>query len=260
MSTTNGTATGNKRRHMERRDEERVEAGGFAASGSAAGATANATASTAILPSELKSALGSRLQPIMGVLASQPAELKEPLISLSCEMLKLIGTIKQRAEAHLRYTRLMADPKTNQPVLDEDGNPKPFIPSFLRTNNPVKSSSDYNADPEMVAAIEASSKTWEANKNAMSTHLKLIAQLEIKKRNEALQAKFFSLATTFALGLIVVEQTKNGGPEAASNLNRKKLSHKAAYDALRDLPKETSPPFLCQRRSYAHSVLHYYCV
>ena len=73
MSTTNRTATGNKRRRTGRRDEERVGAGGFAASGSAAAANANAnnnsnanaTASTAILPSELKSALGSRLQPIM---------------------------------------------------------------------------------------------------------------------------------------------------------------------------------------------------
>jgi len=39
-----------------------------------------------------------------------------------------------------------------------------------------------------------------------------------------------------------VEQTKNGGPDTASKLSRKELSHKAAYDALRDLPKETLSP------------------
>jgi len=157
-------------------------------------------------------------------------------------MIKLIGTIKQRAEAHLRYSRPMAEPNANQPVLDEDGNPKSFIPSFLRTNNPVKSSSEYKDVPELVAAIESSSKWWEENKIAMSAHSKFIAQLKVKKRKEALQAKFFSLATTFELGLIVVEQTKNGGPDAASKLNVKELPHTAVYDALRDLPKETLPP------------------
>ena len=145
MSTTNGSATGTKRRQTGGRDGERAGAGGFAASGSTAGVNANANdnsnvnvnASTTILPSKLKSALGSRLQPIMGVSVSQPAELKEPLISLSCEMLKLVATIKQRAEAHHRYSGPMANPRTNQPVLDEECNPKSFIPSFLRSNNSV---------------------------------------------------------------------------------------------------------------------------
>ena len=126
----------------------------------------------------------------MGLLELQPAELKDPLISLSCEMLKIVATIKQRTEAHLRFSRPMADPKTNQPILDAEGNPTPFIPSFLRSKNPVKSSPEYNDDPEILAAIEAASKTWEANKVSMSAHSKLIAQLEIKKRKEKLQAKF----------------------------------------------------------------------
>jgi hypothetical protein len=154
-------------------------------------------------------------------------------------MIKLVATIKERAETHHCYSRPMADPRTNQPVLDKEGNPKSFIPSFLQSNNRVKSSPNFNDNPDIVAAIEAASKTWEAKKIAMSAHSKLIAQLEIQKRIKVLQAKFFSLATTFALGLIVVEQTKNGGPNAASTLNRKELLQKATYDALRDFPTET---------------------
>ena len=86
----------------------------------------------------------------------------------------------------------MVERKTNQPVLDNEGNTKSFIPSFLWSNNPTKSSSDYNDNPEMVAAITASDQTWEANKVVMANHSKFIAQLEIKKRKKALQAKFLS--------------------------------------------------------------------
>ncbi len=76
-------------------------------------------------------------------------------------------------------------------------------------------------------------------KIVMSAHAKLVAELEIKKRLEALQAKFFSLATIFALRLVVEEQTKNGGPNAASTLTRNELLQKATYDALCDLWSDT---------------------
>ena len=66
----------------------------------------------------------------------------------------------------------------------------------------------------------------------MATRARDVAELEITKRKSDLRAKFYELATTFALGLVVTLQTENGGMPAEMKLDRKELAAKAAYDAL----------------------------
>ena len=77
----------------------------------------------------------------------------------------------------------------------------------------------------------------------MAKHAKKITQLEIKKKKEKPQAKFFCLATTFSLGLSVVDQNKNKDPDPASKLDRNELSHKAAVEARGDMTINILPPF-----------------
>ena len=64
---------------------------------------AAATAPPTLYPKELSDALGPRLQPMMGVLATQPDELKEELIQRSCRILYTTASIKQRLETITRF-------------------------------------------------------------------------------------------------------------------------------------------------------------
>ena len=63
---------------------------------------------------ELKSALDPRLEHMMGILALQPTELKDTLISKSKEKLDPVTTTKQRVEAFSRFKKPWVD--IQQPI------------------------------------------------------------------------------------------------------------------------------------------------
>ena len=81
MPSNEGNVTGNMRRILD--DGTAATATGVAATDVAA--TQNA---------KLKSTLGPQLEPMIGIFALQPTELKDTLISKSKEILDIVTTIK----------------------------------------------------------------------------------------------------------------------------------------------------------------------
>ena len=59
----------------------------------------------------------------------------------------------------------------------------------------------------------------EAYQIKMAQHQKSLAKLEITEQEDQLQAKFYKFTATFALGCIVTELVKNGGPIEGNKLN-----------------------------------------
>ena len=232
MTRNEGNATGNKRRRTG--PPNNVRDGGFAAVGGSAAAPMTSDEDHKI--SVLTSTLGPRLAPMIGILASQPTELNEPLISKSKEMLKLIATIQQRIESSRRFDTQVVDPETNQPLLDTDGNPKPFIPNSCRAKCPVQATGLHNDDPEILGALKNADAEWEACRLKMAGFAKSVAKLEIKNRQKQLTVLVHELATTFALGLVITKQTRTS--PTGLTFDRKELATKAIYDAFGDLPTD----------------------
>ena len=207
MTRNEGNATRNKQRRTG--PPTRVRDGGFAAVGGLAAAP-----TPAMTPDEdhkisvLTSTLGPRLAPMIGILALQPTELNEPLISKSKEMLKTIASIQQQIESSRRFDTQVVNPETNQPLLNLDGNPKPFIPSSCRAKCPVQATGHHNNDPEILGVLKNADIEWEACRLRMAGFAKSVAKLEIKNRRKQLTVLVYELATTFALGLVITKQTR----------------------------------------------------
>ena len=126
-TTQEENATRTKKRHRaeSESDEEQEREAAFGGQGGSAalpgGSAASAPPPSIIEPSpKLKAALGDRLSSMTGVLASQPAELIDYIISSSKEMLDLAITIRQRTEALNKHEKPMVDPTTNKPLFDSD--------------------------------------------------------------------------------------------------------------------------------------------
>ena len=236
-STNEGAATSTrKRRRVEFGETTEMTDSGSAAEGGSAAPPIKASPHANLLKS-----LGPRLEPMMGVLASQPKELQEAIISQSKEMLDLATTIMQREESFKRFTAPWVDPTTGQTHVNAQNQPRSFVPNSLRAKCPVKASSDYNDDDDIQSALRAAMTAWESAQDTMAGHARTIAQLEITKRKDSLNQKFFKLTTTFALGLVVEQLTENGGMTEGMKLSREQLVAKAAYDALQDSPRELFP-------------------
>ena len=240
-TTQEENATRTKKRHRaeSESDEEQEREAAFGGQGGSAalpgGSAASAPPPSIIEPSpKLKAALGDRLSSMTGVLASQPAELIDYIISSSKEMLDLAITIRQRTEALNKHEKPMVDPTTNKPLLDANGEPLPYIPNFLKMKNPLKISAAYKDDTELKAELEAAAESWNIAVLHLVTHHKSIAQLEIKAREKTLRGKFFGLLFTIALGHIVESQIRK--PNHGCTLDRKLLAQTLARGIVRSLP------------------------
>lgn len=193
--------------------------------GSAATPTSTADQST------LADTLGSRLQPMTSLLASQPEELKGYLISSAKDMLAKATTIRQRKQSVKRFTDPWIDPKTNKPHIDETSNqPKSFIPNSLRSNCPIKASPECKDESDIMTEVNEAKKFHEAYQQQMAIHAHNLAKLEIKHREKKLQNIFFDHSYKFALCMIIHELIK-GIPEDV-NLSREEFADKAVYDVL----------------------------
>ena len=114
---TTGSATSNKRRR-----------GGSTATGTTLAAITSPKPTAA---ENLLSTLSSRLEPIKGLLVSQPDELKGYIISKLTEMLDLRVTIKQREKSYARFDKPLTDATTGAVRHNEAVDPLPFIPNSL---------------------------------------------------------------------------------------------------------------------------------
>ena len=201
--------------------------------GSNSGGSA-ATPTTTTEQSTLAETLGTRLQPMTSLLASQPEELKGYLISSAKDMLAKATTIRQRKQSVKRFTDPWVDPKTNKPYMDETTNqPKSFIPNSLRSNCPVKASPDYKDDTDIMTEVAAAKLVHETYQKQMAVHAHNLAKLEIKLREKKLQKDFFDHSRKFALCMVINHQIKKGLP-AGVKLSREELASKAVYNALKN--------------------------
>ena len=127
MPSTTDSATGtNKRRRANGSRSNRR---------TAAPATAEAAAKPAA-PNDPFQLLGTRLEPIMKVLASQPTSLQTHIITKTNVMLDLLATIRQRGESHTRFGKPMTDATSGAVLKDYEGKGKSLYPTLVGTNVP----------------------------------------------------------------------------------------------------------------------------
>ncbi len=176
--------------------------------------------------------LGSRLQPIMDLLATQPDELKGIIISRSREMLDLRVTIKQREKSHARFEKPSTDATTGAVLNDKDGNPQPFIPISLRSKCPIKASNAMNDEPLMAALLENAKQAHAEHVNKMTEYAKQASRMEISLRSRQLRHKIYNLQETIALSRLIILECSGGMPETGMKLNRDELVTKITFDVL----------------------------
>ena len=87
--------------------------------------------------------VGTRLEPLIEDLASQPKKLQPTIIEIQKSMLDLLANIKQRQKSSLRFTKPVRDTKTGEVLTDENGAPKKFVPNSCRLKCPVEASSSF---------------------------------------------------------------------------------------------------------------------
>ena len=183
----------------------------------------------------ISSLKGTRLEPIMNVLAMQPDELKGTIISRSTEMLNLWATIKQREKTHTRFTQPVTAAAPANGAASDAETPKPFIPNSLRKLNPVAPSKQMNDDPAMRVAMNAADKAHGAYQITMAEHAKTISELEISLRKKQLRSKFYDFVATLALAYVVTKKTLAGGFAAGMQLTQDEIIIIATFNVIRDL-------------------------
>lgn len=182
--------------------------------------------------------LGTRLEPIMEVLASQPEELQTHIISSSNEVLDLHATIKQRTSTNTRFDKPMKD-TSGEVLTNAEGVPLKFVPNSLRTNCKIKASNRCKDDPRMKAVEDEAIKEHEKYKLQQSERAKKMSKLEITLHQELLRQSMYKLAMKLSTSATVVNKIKNGGMLSGMKLNEKELTSFAAYTAVSsidDLP------------------------
>lgn len=196
-------------------------------------APAAASGGSAAASATLEARLGSRLLPLLSMLASQPEELKGKIISLSREMLDLRSTIKQREESHARFGQSAKDPTTGAVLKDKQGNPIPFTPGSLKKDCPVEASKAMNNDPEMAALMEETKAMHATYTKKMTEQAEKVARLEIKLRYNMLRAKMYKLLDQCALARLVIAEIAEEHPTGVVQHSRQDLIHLTVYAVLR---------------------------
>ena len=177
--------------------------------------------------------VGSRLEPIIEDLASQPKSLQTTIIEFQNSMLDKLVIIKQRKLSSLRFTKPVTDPKTGKGLTDENGEPKKFVPNSCRSKCPVEAPTSFRDDPRMAARLEAAHKDHEAWKTTMSNHAKEVSWLEITLREEEMRGEFFKYITTVSRAWFIAHNARN--PDQTSSFSRDEWGHMIAYGIISSL-------------------------
>ena len=194
--------------------------------------TTPATAATGS-PSTL---LGTRLEPIMDLLESQPDELKEHLIVKIKTMLDDRVTIQQRSKTYARFSKPSTDSTTGAVLLDEAGTPLPFIPSTLRLKCPIKASDTTKDDSSMKQVLDEAAAAHATYQIAMTAIAKRTAAMEISIRQSTQRKTAFEMCDLISITYIVIHDVRQDlrGEKRTSQLTQLQLAHKTTYDVLRD--------------------------
>ena len=206
MSSTSESATGSNKR---RRTNGNANNGTTRRTGSDGRAVNHPTSiDNATNPPDPHQLIGTRLEPIMGDLASQPKKFQTTLIEFQHSMLDKLASIKQRKSSYLRHTKPVIDPKTGEVSLDDDGAPKKFVPNSCRAKCPVEASESFRDDPRVVTKLEAARKEHEAWRLKMAQFCKEMSWLEIEIREEELRKEFFAYTHAVAKSRYMAESRR----------------------------------------------------
>lgn len=227
MTSTTDSSDQSNKRHRTGDNEANDRR---AAHGGSAAATDIATDPHALL--------GTRLEPIMEVLASQPEELQTHIISSSNEVLDLHATIKQRMSTNTRFDKPMKD-TSGEVLTNAEGVPLKFVPNSLRTNCKIKASNRCKDDERMKAIENEAIKEHEKHKLQQAERAKEMSKLEITLHRELLRKSIYKLAIKLSTSAIIVIKIKNGGLLSGMKLSEKELTMLTAYavvSSIDDLP------------------------
>jgi hypothetical protein len=149
-------------------------------------------------------------------LALQPKKFQTTLIELQHSMLDKLASIKQRKSSYLRHIKPVIDSKTGEESLDDDGNPKKFVPNSCRAKCPVEASEMFRDDPRVVTKLEAARKEHEVWRLRMAQICKEMSWLEIEMREEALRKEFFAYTHAVAKSRYMAEARRQTIPTLSS--------------------------------------------
>jgi len=211
MSSTSESATGQNKR---RRTGGNANDGTTRRTGFDPASIDNATK-----PPDPHQLIGTRLEPIMRDLASQPKKFQTTLIEFQHSMLDKLASIKQRKSSSLRHNKPVIDSKTGKELLDDDGNPKKFVPNSCRAKCPVEASATFRDDPRVTTKLEAARKEHEAWRLKMAQFCKEMSWLEIEMREEALRKEFFNYTHAVAKSRYMAELRRQTIPTEDSANN-----------------------------------------
>ena len=223
MTSTTDTATRTNKRRRTR--------GTRATSRNAPTATSATTAPPTTTPTDHHRILGTRLEPIMEVLALQPASLQTHIIAKSNAMLDLLATIKQRGLSHARFMKPLIDAETGDVLKDSAGEQLKFVPNSCRAKCPIKPSQQSNDDDDMKTLLEDAEKDHDNWKQSMAAHARKVSELELRIRNAELRKLFYEFAKDLALTKVVVFDITNGGMIGIA-LTKEELAHVAVHTTL----------------------------
>ena len=187
--------------------------------------------------------LGSRLEPIMTDLASQPNELQTSIIEQLNSMLDLRHATQQRKESMLRFDKPV--PAATIAGQDESSATQRFIPNSVRLKNPINSSKNYKDDERIKNEEEETQREHEEWQVKMAARAKKRAQLEIDLRIEDLKKAFYDLAFDIAASWHTVFsiRRKTKAAVAASSLSENEFSHLAVHKIISDFTEPQANVF-----------------
>lgn len=225
-NTEDATRRTNSRKRSRRTDDDEPDAAhGSLASSSYA---VNRPPSSSIVQ-------GTRLEPIMDILESQPTELKGTTISLLNEMLDLRATIKQRVSTHARYDKPTTNAATGAELMDVEGAPKPFIPTNLRRKCPIEASKQKKNEARMLVVLEEAETEWNEYITKAAAKAEAVSKLEIDLRQEDARSLFYDLVVKVALSNTIIKKLTDGGFTNGMMLSQDELATKAAYEFIREI-------------------------
>ena len=184
----------------------------------------------------LKKLKGSRLEPIVKLLAPHPVTFITTTISAVNEMLHLLQNIKQRECSFQRFdSQIVVRDKDGKAVKDDaTGKDKTvtFIPRSIRDKNPVQCSADVREDDRIIKALADSQARHDTHKAAVAADVKEVARLELLIRKERLGGMFLALAFELAKQIYIF---LTGTEQFTTTLERDVLAHASVLLTLRSL-------------------------
>ena len=172
-----------------------------------------------------------RQECLRALLASQPDQLRDIIISRTREMLVLRSTIQNNETNYTKLLREEKDSTTGETLKDDDGVAIPIIPTSIRTDCKVRASRDFSNEPSVQAILEQAKSAHTAHLRVLAKHIRDLAELEIRLRKDKLRHLAFELLKSIALSHDVIAEVKHTLPNTLT-LSQEERAAKTVHEVL----------------------------